>query len=292
MDNEDIKLAGTSNLYGSSVDINSSGDLTINGLVQATANDKITNDKNSGNINLTANNINVYGTLKTARTGETVTIEGLNSTRGDNTVQGTINDPNEDLTTVESLYAYKVTSKNNGDLTIKSNKDENNQYKGDVNLYYGNLGQGLIDVAGNVNLEGKNIYVDSDMVIDGDLNATADSTGEIIVDISNIGKVSLDKYTDNLYNGLIQAGITGETINAMDDEEIKNIIKTLESDLSDEELEQFVSYLKEYKNNSNTLTFEEYVSDAIIKGRMHNFLHSFYKNAFNFNHTEQEVSYL
>ena len=85
------------------------------------------------------------------------------------------------------------------------------------------------------------------MVIDGDLNATADSTGEIIVDISNIGKVSLDKYTDNLYNGLIQAGITGETINAMDDEEIKDIIKTLESDLSDEELEQFVSYLKEYK---------------------------------------------
>ena len=111
MDNEDIKLAGTSNLYGSSVDINSSGDLTINGLVQATANDKITNDKNSGNINLTANNINVYGTLKTARTGETVTIEGLNSTRGDNTVQGTINDPNEDLTTVESYNAYKVTSK-------------------------------------------------------------------------------------------------------------------------------------------------------------------------------------
>ncbi|MBM6727236.1 hypothetical protein, partial [Megamonas funiformis] len=184
-DNEDIKLAGTSKLYGSSVDINSSGDLTINGLVQATA-----NDKNSGNINLSANNINVYGTLKTARTGETVTIEGLNPTRGTNIVQGTISDPNKDLTAIESLYAYEVTSKNDGDLTIKSNKDGNNPYKGDVNLYYGNLGQGLIDVAGDVNLEGKNIYVDSDMVIDGNLNATADSTGEIIVDISNIGKVT------------------------------------------------------------------------------------------------------
>lgn len=194
MNNEDIKLAGTSKLYGSSVDINSSGDLTINGLVQATANDKITNDENSGNINLTANNINVYGTLKTARTGETVTIEGVNSTRGENKVQGTINDPNQDLTAIESLYAYKVTSNNNGDLTIESNtyEDENKkkQYKGDVNLYYGNLGQGLIDVAGDVNLEGKNVYVDSDMVIDGNLNATADSTGEIIVDISNIGKVT------------------------------------------------------------------------------------------------------
>lgn len=194
MDNEDIKLAGTSKLYGSSVDINSSGDLTINGLVQATANDKITNDKNSGNINLTANNINVYGTLKTARTGETVTIEGVNSTRGDNTVQGTINNPNQDLTAIESLYAYTVKSNNDGNLTIesKSYEDENgqNQYKGDVNLYYGNLGQGLINVAGDVNLEGKNIYVDSDMVIDGNLNATADNTGEIIVDISNIGKVT------------------------------------------------------------------------------------------------------
>ena len=285
---EDIKLAGTSKLYGSSVDINSSGDLTINGLVQATD-----NDKNSGNINLSANNINVYGTLKTARTGETVTIEGVNSTRGTNIVQGTINDPNQDLTAIESLYAYKVTSNNNGDLTIESNtyEDENKkkQYKGDVNLYYGNLGQGLIDVAGDVNLEGKNVYVDSDMVIGGNLNATADSTGEIIVDISNIGKVSLDKYTDNLYNGLIQAGITGETINAMGDEKIKSIIKTLEFDLSDKELEQFVSYLKEYKNNSNTLTFEEYISDAIIKGRMHNFLHSFYKgtgHAFNFKGTD------
>lgn len=190
-DNEDIKLAGTSKLYGSSVDINSSGDLTINGLVQATANNKSTiSDGNSGNINLTANNINVYGTLKTARTGETVTIEGLNPTRGTNIVQGTISDPNKDLTAIESLYAYEVTSKNDGDLTIKSNKDGNNQYKGDVNLYYGNLGQGLINVAGDVNLEGNNIYVDSDMVIDGNLNATADSTGEIVVDISNIGKVT------------------------------------------------------------------------------------------------------
>ena len=286
--NEDIKLAGTSKLYGSSVDINSSGDLTINGLVQATANDKITNDKNSGNINITANNINVYGTLKTARTGETVTIEGLNSTRGKNTtVQGTINDPNEDLTTVESLYAYKVTSKNNGDLTIKSNKDENNQYKGDVNLYYGNLGQGLIDVAGNVNLEGKNIYVDSDMVIDGDLNATADNTGEIIVDISNIGKVSLDKYTDNLYKEL------KNNSGNLTKDKIKEIITNLESvnKIDPTQLDDFINYLLRYVDNESlkTGTTESDISDAIIKGRMHNFLHSFYKetgHAFNFKGTD------
>lgn len=268
-DKEDINLAGTSKLYGSSVDINSSGDLTINGLVQATA-----NDKNSGNINLTANNINVYGTLKTARTGETVTIEGLNSTRGENTVQGTINDPNEDLTTVESLYAYKVTSKNNGDLTIKSNKDENNQYKGDVNLYYGNLGQGLIDVAGNVNLEGKNIYVDSDMVIDGDLNATADSTGEIVVDISNIGKVSLKKYTNNLYEALVAND------GSLDYDKIKKIITNLESvnKIEQTQLDNFIKYLLTYVDNNGRLktgTTESAISDAIIKGRMHNFLKSF-----------------
>lgn len=278
MGNEDIKLAGTSKLYGSSVDINSSGDLTINGLVQATANDKITNDKNSGNINLTANNINVYGTLKTARTGETVTIEGLNSTRGKNTVQGTINDPNEDLTTVESLYAYKVTSNKNGDLTIESNsyKDENdqNQYKGDVNLYYGNLGQGLIDVAGDVNLEGKNIYVDSDMVIDGDLNATADSTGEIVVDISNIGKVSLKQYTDSLYEELVANN------GSLDVDNIIDIINKLETkiDLNDDQLTAFAEYLYDnYIINGNLKdeATESAISDAIIKGRMHNFLKSF-----------------
>ncbi|WP_302486795.1 hypothetical protein, partial [uncultured Megamonas sp.] len=283
MGNEDIKLAGTSKLYGSSVDINSRGDLTINGLVQATANDKITNDKNSGNINLTANNINVYGTLKTARDGETVTIEGLNPTRGANTVQGTINNPNQDLTAIESLYAYTVTSNKNGDLTIESNsyEDENdqNQYKGDVNLYYGNLGQGLIDVAGDVNLEGKNIYVDSDMVIDGNLNATADSTGEIVVDISNIGKVSLNQYTNNLYEGLIQAGITESNINSTANNDIRDVIDKLEINLDEEQLDKFITYLKNYDSTTTKLTFEEYVSDAIIKGRMHNFLKSFEKPA-------------
>lgn len=287
-DNEDIKLAGTSKLYGSSVDINSSGDLTINGLVQATANNKITNDKNSGNINLSANNINVYGTLKTARTGETVTIEGLNPTRGTNIVQGTISDPNKDLTAIESLYAYEVTSKNDGDLTIKSNKDGNNQYKGDVNLYYGNLGQGLIDVAGDVNLEGKNIYVDSDMVIDGNLNATADSTGEIVVDISNIGKVSLNQYTNNLYEALLAND------GSLDYDKIKKIITNLESvnKIEQTQLDDFINYLLTYVDENGSLktgTTESDISDAIIKGRMHNFLHSFYKetgHAFNFKGTD------
>ena len=287
-DNEDIKLAGTSKLYGSSVDINSSGDLTINGLVQATANNKSTiSDGNSGNINLSANNINVYGTLKTARTGETVTIEGLNPTRGTNIVQGTISDPNKDLTAIESLYAYEVTSKNDGDLTIKSNKDGNNQYKGDVNLYYGNLGQGLIDVAGDVNLEGKNIYVDSDMVIDGNLNATADSTGEIVVDISNIGKVSLNQYTNNLYEALLAND------GSLDYDKIKEIITNLESvnKIEQTQLDDFINYLLRYVDNGSlkTGTTESDISDAIIKGRMHNFLHSFYKetgHAFNFKGTD------
>ena len=248
MDNEDIKLAGTSKLYGSSVDINSSGDLTINGLVQATANDKITNDEitndeNYGNINLTANNINVYGTLKTARTGETVTIEGLNPTRGTNIVQGTISDPNKDLTAIESLYAYNVTSKNNGDLTIKSNKDENNQYKGDVNLYYGNLGKGLIDVAGDVNLEGKNIYVDSDMVIDRNLNATADSTGEIIVDISNIGN-EMHTFLDSFKK---EDDGTGKSINFAGTDDAKITI-----DMWDYNNNEF--NLKKYDLNEKTLS--------------------------------------
>ena len=291
-DNEDIKLAGTSKLYGSSVDINSSGDLTINGLVQATANNKSTiSDGNSGNINLTANNINVYGTLKTARTGETVTIEGLNPTRGTNIVQGTISDPNKDLTAIESLYAYEVTSKNDGDLTIKSNKDGNNQYKGDVNLYYGNLGQGLIDVAGDVNLEGKNVYVDSDMVIGGDLTADTgeNSVGEIVLDISNIGKVSLKQYTNNLYKALVANGGNLDSI-----DNIKTIIKKLENkiDLSDPQLTAFAEYLHDNYIINGELkdeATESAISDAIIKGRMHNFLHSFYKetgHAFNFKGTD------
>ena len=60
---------------------------------------------------------------------------------------------------------------------------------GDVNIYYGNMENGIIDTQGNVKLKGKNIYVDSDMVIGGNLTTTtASSAGEIVLDISNIGK--------------------------------------------------------------------------------------------------------
>lgn len=278
---ENIGLGSFSKLYGSSVTI----DAGKTGTVDAYGSIISTGNKTQGDITITGANVNTYGEIKTAVDGQTTTIYGIGSTVDKNynnkfKVED-VKNQNAEMPDVAEGYAYttKNEANRNGDISITATD-------GDVNIYYGNMEKGIIDTQGNVSLSGSNVYVDSDMVIGGNLNATADSTGEIIVDISNIGKVSLDKYTDNLYNGLIQAGITGETINAMDDEEIKNIIKTLESDLSDEELEQFVSYLKEYKNNSNTLTFEEYVSDAIIKGRMHNFLHSFYKNAFNFKGTD------
>ena len=65
--------------------------------------------------------------------------------------------------------------------------------------------KGIIDTQGNVNLTGNNVYVDSDMVIGGDLTADTgeNSVGEIVLDISNIGKVSLNQYTNNLYKALV-----------------------------------------------------------------------------------------
>lgn len=280
---DDILLGSGSNIYGSSIDINAgTGDIEIYGNVISTG------KNGKADISITGKNISTYGTIQSAKKGDTISIAGIGTGTGNIFTEkdtANINNPNYTMPDIGDTYYGKNDIVSNGTGNINITADE------DVNILYGNKESGLINTGGDLNVtsEKGNIYIDSDMIIEGNLNATAKNTEkEIIVDISNIGKVSLDKYTDNLYNGLIQAGITGDTIKDMTNEEIKNIIKTLESDLSDEELDQFVSYLKAYKNDSNTLTFEEYISDAIIKGRMHNFLHSFYKgtgHAFNFKGT-------
>lgn len=285
---DDILLGSGSNIYGSSIKINAgtetgAGDIEIYGNVISTG------KNGNADISITGGNISTYGTIQSAKEKDTISIAGIGTgidkgnifTEKDN---ANISNPNYTMPDIGETYynTNNIKSNSTGSITITADED--------INILYGNKESGLINTNGDLKVtsEKGNIYIDSDMIIGGNLNATAKNTEkEIIVDISNIGKVSLDKYTDNLYNGLIQAGITGETIKDMDDEKIENIIKTLESNLSDKELKQFVLYLKKYKNDSST--FEKYVSDAIIKGRMHNFLHSFYKgtgHAFNFKGTD------
>lgn len=277
---ENIGLGSFSKLYGSSVTIDAgeTGTVDAYGSIISTGN---TTETNSGNITITGANVNTYGEIKTAVDGQTTTIYGIGSTVDKNynnkfKVED-VKNQNAEMPDVAEGYAYttKNEANRNGDISITATD-------GDVNIYYGNMEKGIIDTQGDVSLSGKNVYVDSDMVIGGDLNltTTADSTGEIVVDISNIGKVSLDKYTDNLYKEL------KNNSGNLTKDKIKKIITNLESvnKIEQTQLNKFIDYLyttyvddssNELKNNAT----ESAISDAIIKGRMHNFLKSFEKPA-------------
>ncbi len=281
---ENIGLGSFSKLYGSSVTI----DAGKTGTVDAYGSIISTGNKTQGDITITGANVNTYGEIKTVVDGQTTTIYGIGSTVDKNynnkfKVED-VKNQNAEMPDVAEGYAYttKNEANRNGDISITATD-------GDVNIYYGNMEKGIIDTQGNVSLSGSNVYVDSDMVIGGNLNATADSTGEIIVDISNIGKVSLKQYTNNLYKALVDND--GNLNNA---DSIKTIINNLETkiDLNPDQLTAFANYLfNEYidktshKLNSNAT--ESAISDAIIKGRMHNFLKSFSDNkSINFKGTD------
>lgn len=278
---DNIGLGSFSKLYGASVNIDAGTTGTVDsyGSIISTGNNNI-----KGDITITGANVNTYGEIKTAVAGQATTIDGIKDSISDEykyNIGSDLTDQNAEMSNIAEGYAHTTNNaSSNGNIYISATD-------GDVNIYYGNMENGIIDTQGNVNLEGKNIYVDSDMVIDGNLNATADNTGEIVVDISNIGKVSLKQYTNNLYEALVAND------GNLDYGKIKEIITNLESvnKMDSTQLDAFINYLLTYVENQSlkTGTTESDISDAIIKGRMHNFLHSFYKgtgHAFNFKGTD------
>ena len=286
---ENIGLGSFSKLYGSSVTIDAgeTGTVDAYGSIISTGN---TTETNSGNITITGANVNTYGEIKTAVDGQTTTIYGIGSTVDKNynnkfKVED-VKNQNAEMPDVAEGYAYttKNEANRNGDISITATD-------GDVNIYYGNMENGIIDTQGNVNLTGNNVYVDSDMVIGGDLTADTgeNSVGEIVLDISNIGKVSLKQYTNNLYKALVA---NNRKLNSADS--IRDIIKSLETkiDLNDDQLTAFAKYLYTTyvdtgNDTLNSKATESAISDAIIKGRMHNFLKSFSDNkSINFKGTD------
>ena len=269
---DNIGLGSFSKLYGSAININADkGTVDAYGSIISTG-----NNNTEGNIKITGANVNTYGEIKTAVKNQETTIDGIQDT-----VSGKYNDkfidignPKAKMPDVAEGYAHTINSaSSNGNISISATD-------GDVNIYYGNMEKGIIDTQGDVSLSGNNVYVDSDMVIGGDLTADTgkNSAGEIVLDISNIGKVSLGQYTDNLYKALKDnnGNLTKDKIN--------EIITNLESvnKIDSTQLDDFINYLLTYVDKYGSLktgTTESDISDAIIKGRMHNFLKSFEKPA-------------
>ena len=267
---ENIGLGSFSKIYGSSVTI----DAGETGTVDAYGSIISTGNKTQGDITITGANVNTYGEIKQQVKCQTTTIEGIKGSINnayDDNIGNSLIDQNAEIPNIAEGYAHTVTAGANstGDVSISATN-------GDVNIYYGNMEKGIIDTQGDVSLSGNNVYVDSDMVIGGDLTTTS-SAGEIVLDISNIGKVSLKQYTNNLYKALVANA--GKLDSA---DSIENIIKNLENkiDLSYPQLTAFAEYLHDnYIINGNLKdeATESAISDAIIKGRMHNFLKSFEK---------------
>ena len=273
---DNIGLGSFSKVYGSSIAINAdTGTVDAYGSIISTG-----NNNTKGDITITGANVNTYGEIKTAEKNQTTTIDGIGSTvdkKYNNKFKAEdVKNQNAKMPDVAEGYAHTVTAGNDdnliGDIFISATN-------GDVNIYYGNMEKGIIDTQGNVNLTGNNVYVDSDMVIGGDLTADTgeNSVGEIVLDISNIGKVSLNQYTNNLYKALVSNN------GSLTYDKIKGIITNLESvnKIEQTQLDNFIKYLLTYVDSGSLKkgTTESDISDAIIKGRMHNFLKSFEKPA-------------
>ena len=212
-DNErtDIKFGSTSDIYASSVTItNGDGDLEFYGNVTATG-----ENGNQGNITIEGDDVSVYGELHSAQKDKHTVISGVedgsfkhelgNILEGTDRVEATkehIKNEEIHLVEVSDIYSHVTNAaQHDGNITITANN-------GDANIYYGNEEKGIVDTAGNltVNAGKGNVYIDSDMVIGGDLNAKAND--EIVVDISNVGKVDDSQTVHDFLHGF--SGIDGD----------------------------------------------------------------------------------
>lgn len=201
----DIGLGSGAELYGSSVKIEADGTVTVYGSVTATGE---TADL-TGDINITAGDVDVYGTLTTGKPVSIAGIEG--SAQKVDTNFENVNNPNEAMIHISERFAHEINSANGATSNITINAgtklvvgddgkpildaEGNKQYvnigDGNVNLYFGNKEHGLITTGGDLTVTGTgDVYVDSDLDIGGDL--TLEGTGadsEVVLDITNIGQV-------------------------------------------------------------------------------------------------------
>lgn len=217
----DIGLGSAANIYGSAVNINTDGKVTIYGNVTATGNGTTKDNEpdfdRSGSITITGSDVDVYGKLTSASDtkGATVTIPGIEG----NAVAwepGDIDDPYAKMDDIADRFAHttgasavdgniNITAKGtaadvDGDGTIETGE----VIGGNVNLYYGNKQEGLITTGGDLNVTGTgDVYVDSDLYIGGDLTLTGNgANSEVVLDLTNIGQVQAK-------NGTIDDAVTG-----------------------------------------------------------------------------------
>ena len=202
----DLMLGKRVRLYGSTVTIDTSTDDLGNGGNMIMYGEILAHGaKGKGDIVLnSAKDVEIMGSLTTVKEGTQSNISGLGQESGFVDENGEIIKDQQDEYYKEyykdlahpqialpyrgSLYQESTaTAKGTGEITINA---QNN-----INAIIGVNTTGKITSASDLNLNSKagNIYVDSDLNLDGNLNFSA-KNGEALLDISNIGKV---KTNDN-----------------------------------------------------------------------------------------------
>lgn len=285
--NNDIGIGSAADIYGSAVNITTDGKVTIYGDVTATGN--TTNDvdnsemkvEDAGNITINAGDVDVYGTLTSATTadyGNDVKIPGIEGTAV-TWNPGNVSDPYAEMSDIADRFAHTTGKSNvNGNITINAGKDEDGNAigGGNVNIYFGNQEQGLITTGGDLQVEATgNIFVDSDLDVGGNLKLT--STGknsEILLTLTNIGKVQADKFT-----GVIENFLNGKNIADINASDLLKVIQEAYPgvEFTDEYAGRIVAALKKYEKSGNKASAIEQLNNDIAVAYMHQFMHNFDK---------------
>lgn len=223
-----IKLGGASELYGSSVTLNTDNGVEIYGKVKATGNAhfkqlasdgtynyKLVNVSNDrGNVIINGGDIEIYGHVSSAQDNTIKDANGnyLGSTKVKG-IRGGRNTNNANFNNVGSLdegsvpdlgefYAYKSgeyvegndsTKHGNGTITITATANDKGA-QGTVKAMLGSLDKGYLESFGAMKITGSDIYIDSDLRVGGDLTLDAATT---VLDISNIGQVDTKDFNGN-----------------------------------------------------------------------------------------------
>lgn len=277
-----ISLGSGAKLYGSSVDINADGTVTIYGSVTASGN------KGESNIKITAGDVNVYGTMVSVAEGGKTSISGIaDSATADNFNFGNITDRYQSATSIGNRYGESVESQGTGSITINSgtktvvNNDGSTSTiaigDGNVNLYFGNKEQGFITTGGDLTVTGTgDVYVDSDLDIAGNMTLTSTGKdGEVLLTLTNIGKVQADRFTE-----VIEKAINGIEVTEANKNKLIDVINSAvgkefpDLGFSDDpqKAEAIVTTL--LKGNNKVEAIDTLNNDVAIE-YMHDFMHSF-----------------
>lgn len=289
----DVSLGSSSQLYGSSVSINADGDVIIYGTVKATGNTKngaggnAINDSKSGDITIKAGNVDVYGKLTAAAEGESFSIPGINS-MADGWTPGDVGDQYEAMSDIGDRFAYTTgVSGQNGDISITANgtekDDAGNTIDGNVNLFFGNQEQGLITAGGDLNVKAaSDVFVDSDLDIGGNMTLTSNgANGEVLLTLTNIGKVQADRVTE-----AVESAINGQSITVDNRDTLVNNILTavgkVEGITEDEAQKIADALINSVQEGKTTIQAVDKLNETIAVEYMHDFMHSFNKETDNY----------